>query len=223
MERLEPELFRLDGSTSVDEFVRVEPLQRLEPTPEVVGADEVGEMLIELLMCVVVIALDGCFLDRAVHSLDLTIGPRMLGFGQPVLDTELRAGVFEAVCPDRFAFGQGFNDQGYSRSSGARCGEVGTVVGQDDVDLVWNRCDEMAQEITGGAPFCLTMKFDVGELAGAIDRHEQVELAFGGLHLGDIDMEEANRIALEPGLGCLRAVDLGETADPMALQTTMQG
>ena len=35
------------------------------------------------------------------------------------------------------------------------------------------------------------------ELAGAIDADEEIELAFGGLYLGDIDVEEADRIALE--------------------------
>jgi hypothetical protein len=30
--------------------------------------------------------LDGRFLDRAVHALDLTIGPRMLDLGQPMFD-----------------------------------------------------------------------------------------------------------------------------------------
>lgn len=42
-----------------------------------------------------------------------------------------------------------------------------------------------------------------GELAGAVDADEQVTLAFGSLHLGDIDMEETNRVtldALAPGL-----------------------
>jgi hypothetical protein len=50
------------------------------------------------------------------------------------------------------------------------------------------------------------MKLDEGEFAHPIDSDEHVELAFGGLHLGDIDMEEADRIALELGLGSLLAL-----------------
>ena len=36
-------------------------------------------------------ALDGCLLDRAVHSLDLAVGPGMLYLSQPVLDPMLAA------------------------------------------------------------------------------------------------------------------------------------
>ena len=66
------------------------------------------------------------------------------------------------------------------------------------------------------------MEFDIGELAGAIDGDEEIELAFGGLHLGDVDMEVADRVALELLLGRLVALDLGQAADAVALQTAMQ-
>jgi hypothetical protein len=36
-----------------------------------------------------------------------------------------------------------------------------------------------------------------GELAGAIDRDIEVELAFSGLELSDVDVEIADRISLE--------------------------
>jgi len=35
------------------------------------------------------------------------------------------------------------------------------------------------------------------ELAGPVDTHEQVELALGGLRLGDLDVQETDRIAFE--------------------------
>jgi hypothetical protein len=50
----------------------------LEPSAEVVSANEVGEVHFELVVVVIVEALDGRLLDGAVHSLDLTIGPGML-------------------------------------------------------------------------------------------------------------------------------------------------
>ncbi len=40
----------------------------------------------QLIVAVVVEPLDGCFLDRAVHPLDLAVGPWVVGLGQPVLD-----------------------------------------------------------------------------------------------------------------------------------------
>jgi hypothetical protein len=58
---------------------------------------------------------------------------------------------------------------------------------------------------------------------GAVDGDEEIELAFGGLYLGDVDMEEANRVGPELLLRRLVTPDVGQTADAMALQTAMQG
>lgn len=60
-------------------------VEGLEPTREVVCCHEVCEVRSQLIMAVVVEALHGGFLDRAVHALDLSIGPGMVGFGQSVL------------------------------------------------------------------------------------------------------------------------------------------
>jgi hypothetical protein len=51
--------------------------------------DEVGEMLFQLFMVVVMKALDGRFLDRSVHSLDLPIGPWVLHLCQAMFDIVL--------------------------------------------------------------------------------------------------------------------------------------
>ena len=140
-----------------------------------------------------------------------------------MLDTELRTGIFKAVSPDGLASSQGFNDQGHGRSPGTWCREVRAVVGQDDVDLVRDCFNEMAQEVAGRASLGLAMELDIGEFARAIYGDEQIELAFGGLHLGDVDVEVADRVALELSLGRLLTLDLGQAADPVALQTAMQG
>ncbi len=60
------------------------------------------------------------------------------------------------------------------------------------------------------------------ELAGAIDTDEQVELAFGGMHLGDIDVKEADWVALEALPLWLVAFDIGQTGDAVPLQATVQ-
>jgi hypothetical protein len=77
-------------------FVRCEAPEGLEASAEVVGGDEVGEVLPKLIVAVVVIAFDRRFLDRPVHPLELTIGPGVPRFGQPMLDVEVGAGSFEA-------------------------------------------------------------------------------------------------------------------------------
>lgn len=41
------------------------------------------------------------------------------------------------------------------------------------------------------------MQFDKGELAGAVDGNEEMKLALLSADLGNVDVEEAERIALE--------------------------
>jgi hypothetical protein len=87
MERVERESFGLFCPELADVFVGREAFEGLETLSEVVGADEVGEMASEFIVCLIVEALDGCLFEGAVHALDLAIGPRMFGLGQSVLDT----------------------------------------------------------------------------------------------------------------------------------------
>ena len=56
-----------------DELVGREALQRLQAPAEVVGCNEVGEVLSELVVAGVVEALNGGVLDGAVHALDLPV------------------------------------------------------------------------------------------------------------------------------------------------------
>jgi hypothetical protein len=50
------------------------------------GSDKVGQVGSELVVCLIVIALDGDLLEGAVHPLDLAVGPRVIGFGRAVPD-----------------------------------------------------------------------------------------------------------------------------------------
>lgn len=71
----------------------------LESACEVVGGHKVAEVRAQLIVAVMVEALNGGVLDRAVHALDLTVGPRMVGLGQPVLDAVGLANHVEAHRP----------------------------------------------------------------------------------------------------------------------------
>ncbi len=71
--------------------------QGLQPTGMVVGVDEQLEVRPELFVGLVVVALDRGILDGAVHPLDLTVGPRMVGLGQAMLDAVLVADAIEHV------------------------------------------------------------------------------------------------------------------------------
>src|SRR6202049_1538737 len=76
-----------------------EALEGFEPAAEVVGHDEVGQVAAKLVVGFIVVALDGRFLEGAVHPFDLAIRPGVVGFGQAVLDAVGSADLVEAVDP----------------------------------------------------------------------------------------------------------------------------
>nr|GLK21510.1 hypothetical protein GCM10017606_23370 [Microbacterium terregens] len=60
------------------------------------------------------------------------------------------------------------------------------------------------------------------ELAGAVDADKQVQFVFGGLHLGNIDVEEADRVALEALPLRLVAFDVWQAGDTMSLEAAVE-
>lgn len=66
------------------------------------------------------------------------------------------------------------------------------------------------------------MQFDEGELRGTVDSNEHVQLALFGAHLRNVDMEVADRVALELLLGRPVAFDIRQAADAVALQAAVQ-
>ena len=139
--------------------------------------------------------LHGGVLDGPVHSFDLTVGPWVPGLGRAVLNVIGGAGIFEGMGPEEFAVGDGLPDQRDSRAAGAGRGELDTVVGEHGVDLVGHGRTQPEQELSRDGSGGLLVKFDEGELGGAVDRHEHVQLALLSPHLGDIDVEVADRVS----------------------------
>ena len=97
-------------------------------------------------MVVVVEALDGRVLDRPVHSLDLTIGPRVVGLGQPVLDPVGFADHVEAHRP-------GIDGVAVPRL----LGELDAIVGEDRVQPVRNSFKKSFQKRDRRRPVSLVM------------------------------------------------------------------
>ena len=94
-------------------------------------------MVPQLIVAVVVVALDRRLLEGPVHALDLAIGPRVVWLGQPMLDVVRPADLVEAV--DAV--------QGSRASTVLRqLGELDAVVGQDGVQAVRTSLDERLQE-----------------------------------------------------------------------------
>ena len=98
-------------------------------------------MVAQLIVGPIVEAPHGGFLERAVHPLDLAVGPRVARLGQAVVDVGLGAGQLEAVGAEKLAGGEGVADVLGGRLGVARRGEVRPVVGQHGVDVVGNGVD----------------------------------------------------------------------------------
>src|ERR1700729_3226148 len=149
-------------------------------------------------------------------------GPRVFGLCQPMIDVVLGAGIFEGVRPDRLPSLQGGLDVRGCRTRIARCGEVGSVVGEDRVDLVGDGGDRAAQEVSRGATRHLLVQLDEGELRRSVDGDDEVEFALRSSNFGEVDMKIADWIGLEFAFGRGYAFDLRQPRYSMALQAPMQ-
>ena len=89
--------------------------------------------------------------------------------------------------------------------------------------MVGHGLEHVLQELPGCASVSFFNKLRDRELARAITADEEIELALGGLHLGDIDVKESDRIALELLPLRLVAAEIRQARDPMALQTAVKG
>jgi hypothetical protein len=97
------------------------------------------------------------------------------------------------------------------------------VVGEHDLDPVGRGGDKGLQEGARGLRIGLVDELSDRELGGAVDGDEEIELALRGLHFGDVDVEEADRIGLELPPRLFVAFHLRQSADAVALKTAMEG
>ena len=170
LERIEDESLWLRSPALADVFVGREAFQRLEPTSEVVGCDEVGEMLSELLVALVVEALDsGSLMVRFI----LSTWPLVQGCFGLVSRWSMSfsgAGEFESMSAEERASCDGLFDLADSQATTAGYREVDAVVGENRMDLVRHGRDEMAKEVGGdpGGRFLMSStkaNFDVRSMA----------------------------------------------------------
>lgn len=73
--------------------------------------------------------------------------------------------------------------------------ELDSSVGQNGVEPIGHGFEHLLQELPSGLSVCLLDELGYGKLACAINAYEQKELAFSCLNLGDVDMNEADRVA----------------------------
>jgi hypothetical protein len=137
------------------------------------------------------VALDGRFLDRAIHALDLAIGLKMLDLGQPMFDAILLAAHIEHTCrvPCRRAI-----------RIARRESELDPIIGENRVDLVGDGRDRSFEEGRGRGPSRLLDQLH-GRRTCWCDRWRcrgRACLQRSGPQR--IDVEIADRISLEPFL-----------------------
>ena len=91
--------------------------------------------------------------------------------------------------------------------------------------MVWipqgTRRDQAPEKGGRDAPGRPFVQIREGELARAVDRHEQLELALRGAQLGGVNVEEADRAGFDrfPRLG---SIDVRQPADAVAPGTPIQ-
>src|SRR5271170_202482 len=129
MDRIENKSIGFLLPAFADELVGCEATESLQTFGEVVSGDEVGEVCSELLMVVVVIALNGGLFDGAVHALHLTVGPGMIGLGQSMVDAMQKTDPVKRVTAE--ASGRPF-------AVLRPVGELDAVVGEHRVDAIRN-------------------------------------------------------------------------------------
>ena len=149
-------------------------------------------------MCVIVVvkALDGRILDRPVHPFDLPVGPGMLHLGETMLN---------AVC-----FADPVEDVMEGISVTSSIGELNAIVGEHRIDGVGQRRDQIAQKLRCYHLRGSGMKLGKSKLGRSVNSYKEIELPLDGLHFGDVDMEIADRITLEPLFNRLVSPDVGQ-------------
>src|SRR2546423_12077111 len=137
MDLIENESSGLFCPCTADVFVRGRALQDRETTGEIVSGDEVDQVGSELVVAVIVVAVDGRLFDRAVHPFDLPIGPWVMGLGQAMLDALGSADLIKSVDPV---------SSGPAIAVFWQDSELNTVIGQHRMQPVWHCRDQGLQE-----------------------------------------------------------------------------
>lgn len=192
-----------------DVLIGTSPLQSLEPLGKIVGLQKHLQMLSQLGMALVEVAIHRTFFDTAVHTLNLPICPRMIGFGQAMVN----AMRFTYLIKFQLTF---LLDPRLMR-------KLSAIVGQDGVDVVRDSFDQPAQKgasVFASRPF---KQLGEGKLGSAVNGYKEIELALLGSDLADVQVKIADRVLFETFLLGRLALSFGQTADAMALEAAMQG
>lgn len=181
--RVDLEACRVLGPGLADGLEGCSPSQRLEVLGEVVGLDESQDVGPESVEVGVVEGLDGGLFDGSVHPLGLTIGSRMVGLGELVLDAMLAADVVEDMAHPKCR---------WSVAVLRQVGESHAIVGEHGVYGIGEGGHDFTEKggavLLGGG----IQESDMGELRDPVDGKEHEELALGQAQLADVDVNIAD-------------------------------
>src|ERR1700679_2924561 len=110
-------------------FIGRESFEGLESPGEVVGSEEVVQVLFELVMGVVEVSLHRSVLDGSIHAFDLPVCPWMVGLGEAVFDSMNEAEPVEGVSAEAC---------GWPLAVLRQVGELDTVIGEHGMDVIGN-------------------------------------------------------------------------------------
>ena len=99
-----------------------------------------------MIVIVVEVSLDGSVLDGSVHAFGLPVCPAMVGFGQPMFNSEGETEPVEGMATEAC---------GWPLPVLRQVGELDAVVGEHGMDAVRNGFDERFEERSGGSHVCL--------------------------------------------------------------------
>lgn len=88
--------------------------------------------------------------------------------------------------------------------------------------LAWHGLEHVLKELGSRLSVSSCNELSDGELGCAVNANEQIQLALGGLHLGDVELEEADGVAFELLALRLVAFDIRQARDTVTLQTAVQ-
>ncbi len=93
------------------------------------------------------VAVNSRLFDRSVHAFDLTIGPWMLDLGEPVIDVIVGTTTLESMAPEQLSFCPYLPDIDRRPALPSRIGELNAFVGENRMDGVGNRCNQIVEEL----------------------------------------------------------------------------
>jgi hypothetical protein len=142
------------------------------------------QLLFQVDMSLVVIRFHWSLFERAVHPFPLALGPGMVGFGQPMVDTMLLTDTIKAMV------------KGVAVAFTVR--ELHAMIGEHRVDLLGHSRHHVPEELSGHQCVGFGVQLGLSKLAGAGDRDNEGELAFFRAALCNVDVEVADRLGLKP-------------------------